>query len=463
MGRWVTLQDDQKVFISAGGKVLASRSAISKAGGAKERGKALAARSKAAIGKATGKVRAAAHNEAQAKGLAKDIIASHGKDALKEVGRRLDRSAQYDRSVQGKDWQPSQQTNNLVVAKEHVQKHFESATTRAIEHAKTEAVAHNKAKGRGTPERQALADYYREDRANTAAAKVALAKATASTRNPVTTQGVELIGKPGNAPQVAASKFKVPTELKVPEKVRAAALAKSNAEMREQARAAGWGKSKPKPTITPKQHAAQVAKFEKSNQAPGKTKVGWGFNNRDAEAKQKATPEKQVQKPGAYRTDYEKEVAREAEYQKYKQVDIRSQRVAKRATPEATQQAIEKAKGKIAEARNERYQYKREDLLDRRAGPGKGGKTADIRLRNADKRADLAEDKRRAHQDLLKTPEAQLRVKAQNALANEREKAKFPLFRGESPAVRPLTGQSPATARAIEHAKAAQKPKRKKG
>ena len=49
MGRWVTLQDDQKVFISAGGKVLASRSAISKAGGAKERGKSLAARSKTAI------------------------------------------------------------------------------------------------------------------------------------------------------------------------------------------------------------------------------------------------------------------------------------------------------------------------------------------------------------------------------------------------------------------------------
>jgi hypothetical protein len=49
MGRWVTLQDDQKVFISDGGKVLATRSKISSAGGAKERGKSLAARSKAAI------------------------------------------------------------------------------------------------------------------------------------------------------------------------------------------------------------------------------------------------------------------------------------------------------------------------------------------------------------------------------------------------------------------------------
>jgi hypothetical protein len=52
MGHWVTLDDDQHVYISDGGKVLATRSAISKAGGAKERGKALAARSKAAIGKA---------------------------------------------------------------------------------------------------------------------------------------------------------------------------------------------------------------------------------------------------------------------------------------------------------------------------------------------------------------------------------------------------------------------------
>jgi hypothetical protein len=132
MGRWVTLDDDQHVYISDGGKVLATRSAISSAGGAKERGKALAARSKAAIGKAAGKVRAAAHNEAQAKELAKDIIASHGKDALKEVGRRLDRSAQYDRSVQGRDWQPSRQTNNLVAAKEHVQKHFESERGKAL-------------------------------------------------------------------------------------------------------------------------------------------------------------------------------------------------------------------------------------------------------------------------------------------------------------------------------------------
>ena len=51
MGHWVTLDDDQHVYISDGGKVLATRSKISSAGGGKERGKSLAARSKAAIGR----------------------------------------------------------------------------------------------------------------------------------------------------------------------------------------------------------------------------------------------------------------------------------------------------------------------------------------------------------------------------------------------------------------------------
>ena len=49
---WVTLDDGQHVLIGPGGKVLASRVAISSAAGGKERGRALAARSKAAIGKA---------------------------------------------------------------------------------------------------------------------------------------------------------------------------------------------------------------------------------------------------------------------------------------------------------------------------------------------------------------------------------------------------------------------------
>ncbi len=57
MGHWVTLDDDQHVYISDGGKVLATRGAISSAAGGKERGRALAGRSKAAIGKALGKAK----------------------------------------------------------------------------------------------------------------------------------------------------------------------------------------------------------------------------------------------------------------------------------------------------------------------------------------------------------------------------------------------------------------------
>jgi hypothetical protein len=53
MGHWITVgDDDQHVYVTDSGKIAATRSAISSAGGAKERGKALAARSKAAIGKA---------------------------------------------------------------------------------------------------------------------------------------------------------------------------------------------------------------------------------------------------------------------------------------------------------------------------------------------------------------------------------------------------------------------------
>ncbi len=54
---WVTLDDGQKVFIGSGGRVLATRGAISSAAGGKERGKALAQRSQAAIGKALGKAK----------------------------------------------------------------------------------------------------------------------------------------------------------------------------------------------------------------------------------------------------------------------------------------------------------------------------------------------------------------------------------------------------------------------
>ncbi len=74
MGHWVTLDDDQHVYIGSGGKVLATRGAISSGGGGKDRGNALAARSKAAIGRASSKTtraiehaKAAGANSEQAK------------------------------------------------------------------------------------------------------------------------------------------------------------------------------------------------------------------------------------------------------------------------------------------------------------------------------------------------------------------------------------------------------------
>ncbi len=56
---WVTLDDGQHVYIGSGGKVLATRGAISSVSGGGERGRALAERSKAAIGKATGRTQRA--------------------------------------------------------------------------------------------------------------------------------------------------------------------------------------------------------------------------------------------------------------------------------------------------------------------------------------------------------------------------------------------------------------------
>ncbi len=77
MGHWVTLDDDQHVYISDGGKVLATRGAISSAAGGKERGRALAQRSKAAIGKATGRTaRAIEHARAAGPSLREQAAAA---------------------------------------------------------------------------------------------------------------------------------------------------------------------------------------------------------------------------------------------------------------------------------------------------------------------------------------------------------------------------------------------------
>ncbi len=81
---WVTLDDDQHVYISDGGKVLATRGAISSAGGGKERGRALAARSKAAVGKATaGKL---SEQAARGRGL---IVRRKSKEAIARATSRV--------------------------------------------------------------------------------------------------------------------------------------------------------------------------------------------------------------------------------------------------------------------------------------------------------------------------------------------------------------------------------------
>ena len=222
MGHWVTLDDDQHVYISDGGKVLATRSKISSAGGAKERGKSLAARSKAAIGRVRNKVSLREFGRSTREQEAKEYTPRYQFERGEKPKGRVKSAADLRAEKQNAALEAAVKTGTHDKYGDPIkQSPAAPATARTIEHAKTEAVAHNKAKGRGTPERAAMAKYYREDRANTIAAKAALAKATASTRNPVMTQGVELTGKPGNAPHVAASKFKVPTELKVPEKVRA--------------------------------------------------------------------------------------------------------------------------------------------------------------------------------------------------------------------------------------------------
>jgi len=97
MGHWVTLDDDQHVYISSGGKVLATRGAISSGGGGKERGKALAARSKAAIGRASSKAtRAIEHakaagptlrEQADANRAAKGQISTSRAEYLAKIGK----------------------------------------------------------------------------------------------------------------------------------------------------------------------------------------------------------------------------------------------------------------------------------------------------------------------------------------------------------------------------------------
>jgi len=165
MGHWVTLPDtDQHVFISDGGKVLATRGAISSAGGGKERGKALAARSKAAIGKATAgkrkpslKEQAAAHRAKQRGGLTKTHVEMTASVLRQQHALKTGNDEQFmkfrgrwnEMEEQTKEYRSVgrgnvQRTNpSAAIAHEvagsvenRVKERVAARTTRAIEHAK---------------------------------------------------------------------------------------------------------------------------------------------------------------------------------------------------------------------------------------------------------------------------------------------------------------------------------------
>jgi len=143
MGHWVTLDDDQHVYISGGGKVLATRGAISSGAGGKDRGKALAARSKAAIGKATGKSRPSLREQADAHRSGKGTRAERAA-ALHTKAFAAQKAAEA-RMKPGPDFQKSIDRKNALIPRENklaaiVRREKDSpATTRAIEHAKNEA------------------------------------------------------------------------------------------------------------------------------------------------------------------------------------------------------------------------------------------------------------------------------------------------------------------------------------
>jgi len=84
MGHWVTTDEGNHVYISNGGKVLATRGAISSAAGGKERGLAMAQRSKAAVGKATGRT-AKAPGRGTAERAAKAAEIHHQRAAAAKV------------------------------------------------------------------------------------------------------------------------------------------------------------------------------------------------------------------------------------------------------------------------------------------------------------------------------------------------------------------------------------------
>jgi hypothetical protein len=155
MGHWVTLDDDQHVYISDGGKVLATRSAISSAGGGKQRGKALAARSKAAIGKATGRSKLS-EQALKGRGL---ILRRKSKEAMEKAAgrahsqeedrrfqeRKAETRKQFDKGLREQDTKKPEPVARAKPSGEQAWLERRAAakaarqspaTTRAIEHAK---------------------------------------------------------------------------------------------------------------------------------------------------------------------------------------------------------------------------------------------------------------------------------------------------------------------------------------
>ncbi len=155
MGHWVTLDDGQKVFIGSGGRVLATRGAISSAAGGKERGKALAERSRAAVARGLTKARKA--KTSRQSGLVPKSEQTTKEERLAAIVERS-KAREYGQSkdvffktpFQGRKLLPSKEEVKAEVARQNrvagtekakatriaKSKGESPATTRAIEHAR---------------------------------------------------------------------------------------------------------------------------------------------------------------------------------------------------------------------------------------------------------------------------------------------------------------------------------------
>ncbi len=188
MGHWVTLDDGQKVFIGSGGRVLATRGAISSAAGGKERGKALAERSRAAVARGLTKARKA--KTSRQSGLVPKSEQTTKEERLAAIVERS-KAREYGQSkdvffktpFQGRKFLPSKEEvkaevtrQNRVAGTEKAKatriaksKGESPATTRAIEHARAAAAER--------PSLREQAEKAREERGISQGGRTALARA----------------------------------------------------------------------------------------------------------------------------------------------------------------------------------------------------------------------------------------------------------------------------------------------